>query len=57
MVVLPLSVHVENHVFLSRGVHVTGVTRRAVMKVVAKVGDLVQRTGDSQAQDEYWVAR
>jgi hypothetical protein len=56
-VVLPLSVHVENHVFLSRGVHVTGVTRRAVTKVVPKVGDLVQRTGDSQAQDEYWVAR
>jgi hypothetical protein len=34
----------ENHVYLSRGVQVTGVAWRAMMRIV--VGDLVQRTGD-----------
>jgi hypothetical protein len=31
---------------LSRGVQVTGVTCRAAMRIVAGVGDLVQRTED-----------
>jgi hypothetical protein len=42
---------------LSCGVQVTGATWRAVMRIVAGVGDLVQRTGDSQAQVRYSVAR
>jgi hypothetical protein len=45
--VLPLSLyHVENHVCLSRGVQVIGAVRRATMRIVTGVGDLVQRTGD-----------
>jgi hypothetical protein len=39
-------VYVENYVCLSRGVQVAGVAWRAVMKIMAGVGDLVQRTGD-----------
>jgi hypothetical protein len=38
--------HLENHVCLSRGVHVVGVLWRAAMRTVAGVGDLVQRIGD-----------
>jgi hypothetical protein len=38
--------HSENRVCLSRGVQVAGVAWRAVTRVVAGVGDLVQRTGD-----------
>jgi hypothetical protein len=46
-VILSLSLfHVENHVCLSRGVQVTGAAWRVVMKIMAGVGDLVQRTGD-----------
>jgi hypothetical protein len=37
---------VENRVCLSRGVQVTGATRPTSMRIVAGVGDLVQRTGD-----------
>jgi hypothetical protein len=37
---------VENHVCLSRGVQVTGAAWWVVMKIMAGVGDLVQRTGD-----------
>jgi hypothetical protein len=37
---------VENHVCLSRGVQVTGAAWRVVMKIMAGVGDLVQRTRD-----------
>jgi hypothetical protein len=33
---------------LSRGVQVTGATERAVMRIMAGVGDLVQRTGDGR---------
>jgi hypothetical protein len=33
---------------LSRGVQVTGVAWRAAMRIVAGVGDLVQRVGDSR---------
>jgi hypothetical protein len=47
VVLLPLSLYrVENHVCLSRGVQVTGVAWCAAMKIMAGVGDLVQRTGD-----------
>jgi hypothetical protein len=45
LVVLPLSLfHLENHVFLSRGVQVAGVVWHAVMRIMIGVGDLVQRT-------------
>jgi hypothetical protein len=37
----------ENCVCMSRGVQVAGATWRAAMRIVARVGDLVQRTGDS----------
>jgi hypothetical protein len=33
---------------LSRGVQVAGTVRRAAMRIVAGVGDLVQRTGDGR---------
>jgi hypothetical protein len=36
----------KNRVCLSRGVQVLGVACRAVTRIVAGVGDLVQRTGD-----------
>jgi hypothetical protein len=36
--------HLENRVSLSRGVQVVGAAWRAVMRIVAGVGDLVQRT-------------
>jgi hypothetical protein len=46
-VVLHLSfVHLENRVFLSCGVQVVGATWRAAMRIIAGVGDLVQRTRD-----------
>jgi hypothetical protein len=38
--------HLENRVYFSRGVQVVGVVWRATMRIVAGVGDLVQRTGD-----------
>jgi hypothetical protein len=38
----------ENRVCLSYGVQVTGVTYRAAMRIVAGVGDLVQRTRDDR---------
>jgi hypothetical protein len=45
LVVLPLSLfRLENHVCLSRGVQVTDAAWRASMRIVAVVGDLVQRT-------------
>jgi hypothetical protein len=40
--------HLENHVCLSRGVQVAGAAWRAAMKIVAGVGDLVQRTRDGR---------
>jgi hypothetical protein len=56
--VLPLSLfHVENRVCLSRGVQVAGVTWRAMMRIMAGVGDLMQRTRDGQAQVGYSVVR
>jgi hypothetical protein len=36
----------ENHVCLSRGVQVAGAAWRKATRIVAGVGDLVQRTGD-----------
>jgi hypothetical protein len=41
-------VHVENHVCLSRGVQVVGATWWPATRIVAGVGDLVQRTRDGQ---------
>jgi hypothetical protein len=38
----------KNHVCLSRGVQVAGVAWRAVTRIMAGVGDLVQRTGDGR---------
>jgi hypothetical protein len=38
----------ENDVCLSHGVQVAGVVCRAVMRTVAEVGDLVQRTEDGR---------
>jgi hypothetical protein len=38
--------HLENRVCLSRGVQVAGAVWRAVMRTVAGIGDLVQRTED-----------
>jgi hypothetical protein len=38
--------HLENHVCLSHGLQVVGAAWRAAMRIVAGVGDLVQRTGD-----------
>jgi hypothetical protein len=46
---------VENHVCLSRGVQVAGAAWRAMMRIVTRVGHLVRRTRDSQAQVEYLV--
>jgi hypothetical protein len=37
--------HSENRVCLSRGVQVVGAAWRVVMRTMAGVGDLVQRTG------------
>jgi hypothetical protein len=46
-IVLPLSLfHLENHVCLSRGVQVAGVVWRATTRIMAGVGDLMQRTDD-----------
>jgi hypothetical protein len=39
-------VSLENRVCLSRGVKVAGAARRVAIRIVAGVGDLVQRTGD-----------
>jgi hypothetical protein len=39
---------VENRVCLSRGVQVAGVAWRAVMRIMAGVGDLVQRIEDGR---------
>jgi hypothetical protein len=36
----------ENRVCLSHGVQVVGAAWRAAMRIMAGVGDLVQRTGD-----------
>jgi hypothetical protein len=46
---------VENRVCLSRGVQMTGAAWPATMRIMAGVGDLVQRIGDGQAQVGYSV--
>jgi hypothetical protein len=38
----------ENHVCLSRGVHVAGAAWRAARRIMVGVGDLVQRTRDGR---------
>jgi hypothetical protein len=40
--------HVENRVCLYRGVQVAGVTWRAAKRILAGVGDLIQRTRDGR---------
>jgi hypothetical protein len=44
---LPLF-HLENHVCLSHGVQVAGAACCTVTRIVAEVGDLVQRTRDGR---------
>jgi hypothetical protein len=39
---------VENRVYLSHDMHVAGAAWRAVTRIIARVGDLVQRTGDGR---------
>jgi hypothetical protein len=47
LIVLPLFLsRVENHIYLSRGVQVAGAAWRTSMRIMARVGDLVQRTRD-----------
>jgi hypothetical protein len=48
---------VENHIYLSHGVQVTGAIWRAAMSIVVGVGDLVQRTRNGQAQVRYAIAK
>jgi hypothetical protein len=48
---LPLF-HLENRVCLSRGVQVAGAVWRAVTRIVAGLGDLMQRSGDGHTD---WV--
>jgi hypothetical protein len=38
----------ENRICLSRGVQVTGAAWRATTRIVAGVGDLMQKTGDGR---------
>jgi hypothetical protein len=47
--------HLEKHDCLSRDVYMTGAACRAVMRIEARVGDLVQRTENCQAQVGYSV--
>jgi hypothetical protein len=52
--VLPLCLfRLENRVWLSHGVQVTSAARRAAMRIVAGVGDLVQKTEVSQTHVGY----
>jgi hypothetical protein len=48
---------VENHICLSRGVQVAGVTWWTVTRIEAGVGDLVKRIGNDQAQVRNSVTR
>jgi hypothetical protein len=49
LVVLSLSLfRLENRIFLSCGVQVVGAAWCTTMRIVAGVGDLVQRTGDGR---------
>jgi hypothetical protein len=49
LIVLHLSLfHLEKHVFLSHGVQVVGASWRVAMRIVAGIGDLVQRTADGR---------
>jgi hypothetical protein len=44
--VLSLSFHLDNRVCLSHGVHVTGAVWRVATRIVGRVGELIQSTGD-----------
>jgi hypothetical protein len=46
---------VENRVCLSRNVQIAGATWGTAMRIVAGVGDLVQRIDDGQAHVRYSV--
>jgi hypothetical protein len=48
---------VENRICLSRGVQVIGATCQIVTRIMAEVGDLMQRTGDDQVHVGNSVAR
>jgi hypothetical protein len=48
---------VKNHVYLSRGVQVTGATWWTAMRIMTGVGDLVQMTEDNQVHIGYSVTR
>jgi hypothetical protein len=48
---------VEKHVCLSCDVYVIGAAWWTTMRIEVEVGDLVQRTGDGQAQVGYSVVR
>jgi hypothetical protein len=37
---------VENHVYMSRGVHMTGAAWQTATRIIKGVGDLMQRVGD-----------
>jgi hypothetical protein len=54
-VVLPLPIHVENRVCLSRGVQVIGAAWWVATRIMVEIRDLVQRTGDGQTQVGYLV--
>jgi hypothetical protein len=47
-VFLLLLFRLENHVCLSHGVQVTGATWCAAMRIMAGVGDMMQRIGDGR---------
>jgi hypothetical protein len=55
-VVLPLSIPVDNRVYLSHGVQVIGAAWWVVTRIVVGVGDLVPRAEDGQLQVRYSVA-
>jgi hypothetical protein len=40
--------HLENHVYLSHGVQVAGAAWCSAMSTMARVADLVQKTGDGR---------
>jgi hypothetical protein len=49
LIVLPLSLYrLENRICLSCGVQVAGAAWQAAMRIMAGVGDLVQRTGNGR---------
>jgi hypothetical protein len=49
--------HSEYHICLSHGVQVAGAARPLAMRIMAGVGDLMQRTGDSRTGEYLLVGR